>query len=933
MKQVKLFFLLSFVFSFSMQAQKIQPIPMDTSIHYGKLSNGLTYYIRHNKQPKDRAEFYIAQNVGAILEEDSQNGLAHFLEHMAFNGTRHYPDKNLINYLESIGVRFGTNINAYTSLDETVYNLSDVPTTRDGILDSALLVLHDWSSSILLENKEIDKERGVIREEWRQGQTALRRLWALSNKVTRAGSQYAKRDVIGDTAVINNFSYETLRRYYKKWYRPDLQAIIIVGDVNVALVESKIKALFADIPAPINPAQRIYYPIPDNKEPIVGIFTDPEMQSTQIRLDFKQEALPDDIRLSVEGYVLSLINRLISSMTDTRLDEIRQAPETPFAGTVSTISELTRTKDAYIFFCNPVMGKESLAINRLLKEAEIIKRFGFNNSELERAKTDLLSGYEKNYKERDQQKNNSLAREFARNFTSAEPVPGIEWEYKFISSVLPTLTLETINPIAKQYLKDTNIILTVTGPEKDGLIYPTKEDLLKEIASVKVAELTPYQEVLSKEPLIQKNLKPGKVKKSTVNKTMGTTEWILSNGIRIIFKATKFKEDEIKMYALSEGGSSLIPTETIASARYVTPVISQSGLGTFNQIELNKKLTGKIASASPGIGNYEEFVKGNSSVKDLETMLQLTNLYFSSPREDENAYNTLTKAARTYLENATLDPRNAYSDSISMILYGYNPRVLPNNIATLNKVNYPDMMRIYKERFGNPADFTFVFVGNIDEKTFKPLIETNLGSLKTTKIREKWFDNGLRIQKGTIYKEIDKPLKVNKITNYIRYRAVLPYTLNNDLLLTTIENLLDLRYTATIREEEGGSYGVGVSGYLSNRPIETGDLVIGFDTDPKIYKKMLGIIHSEIKSMAENGPKPEDLNKVKLNLLKKYKEDIAENNWWLQTISTYYRDGLNYYTDYEKMIESLRSEDIQVILKNFLEQNNVAEILLVPEKK
>jgi len=933
MKTIKLFLLFSFITCFSIHAQSLQPMPMDSTIRYGKLSNGLTYYIRHNEQPKNRAEFYIAQNVGSILEEDSQNGLAHFLEHMAFNGTKHYPGKNLINYFETIGVRFGYNINAYTSLDETVYNLSEVPTNREGIIDSALLVLHDWSNSILLDGDEIDKERGVIREEWRQGQTANRRIWAASNKVIMAGSQYAKRDIIGDTAVINNFSYQTLKDYYKKWYRPDLQAILIVGDIQVAQVEEKIKTLFADIPAPVNPAKRIFYPVPDNEEPIVGVFTDPEMQTTQVKLYFKQEPIPDEVKLSVQGYTLSIIKSLISSMARQRLDEIKQEPETPFTDTWSGFSSLVRTKDIFAFICNPVTGKEKAARERLLKESESIKRFGFTSSELERAKTDLLSNYEKIYNERDQQKNNRLVREYARHFLSAEPIPGIAWEYKFVSDHLPMISLEIINQVAKSLIGNKNIIFSITGPEKEGLAYPTNDELKQEIKAAQNAELKAYEDNVSNEPLIAKKLKPGKVKKVNINEILGTTEWTLSNGIKVIFKSTKFKEDEIRMAAWSDGGMSLLPQEDLASAMFVTDVINQSGLGTFNLTELNKKLTGKIASVEPGIGGYEENFKGSSSVKDIETMLQLTHLYFTAPREDKNAYQYVIKSFRTYLENAALDPENAYSDSITTTLYGHHPRVLLTNIETLEKVSYEKIKRIYKERFSNPADFTFEFVGNIDAETFKPLIELYLGSLKTNKNRETWKDNNIRIQKGQIHKEIFKPLKISKATNYIRYSADLPYNMSNRVVMNAIDNLLDLRYTATIREEEGGSYGVGVNGFISKKPVETSGLSIHFDTDPKLDKRMLEIVHAEIKSLAENGPKPEDLNKVKLNLIKQYKEDLTENGWWMQTISSYYKDGLNYCTDYEKTVEGLNAQDITKLAKTLLEQNNVTEILLLPENK
>jgi len=933
MKKLRTILLASIIIPVLVQAQNLQPIQRDSNIQYGKLANGLTYYIRHNEQPKQRAEFYIAQNVGAILEEDSQNGLAHFLEHMAFNGTKNFPGKNLINYLETIGVRFGDNINAYTSLDETVYNLSEVPTTREGIIDSALLVLHDWSSFILLNNSEIDKERGVIREEWRQGQDASLRLWTNSNKVTMAGSQYAKRDIIGDTAVINNFSHQTIKDYYKKWYRPDLQAILIVGDVDVMQIENKIKALFADIPAPINPAERIYYPVPDNEEPIVGVFTDPEMQTTQVSLYYKHAPIPDSVKQSVQGYATSIVLNLISSMTNKRLQEIKQEPETPFTNAGSDITDLVRTKDIFAFICSPVTGKEKEARVRLLKEAEIIKRYGFTSSELERAKTEMLSNYEKIFNERDQQKNYVLVSEYARNFLSAEPIPGIEWEYKFVSKNLPIINLEMVNQLSKEYLGDKNIIYTIKGPEKEGLVYPSNEEMRGEITTIRNADLKAYEDNVSLEPLIAKKLKPGRVKKTMVNETLGNTEWTLSNGIKVLFKSTKFKEDEIKMTAWSDGGLSVLPIEDLPSAMYTTSVISQSGLGNLNLTELNKKLAGKIASVIPNIGNYDESFRGSSSVKDFETMLQLTNLYFTAPRKDENSYQHVIKSMRTFLENAALDPENAYSDSITTTIYGHNPRVILQNMETLEKVDYNSIQRIYRERFSNPADFTFEFVGNIDEKTFKPLVELYLGSLKTGKNRETWKDNDLRIKKGQIYKEIEKPLKISKTSNYIRYSLDLPFNIKNRVLMSVIGDLLDLRYTATIREEEGGSYGVGVTGFITNKPIETGGLIINFDTDPKLYKRMLEIVHAEIKSLAVNGPKAEDLNKVKLNMMKQYHENLTENSWWMRTISSYYRDGLNYCTDYKKAVENIDSESIKAITQSIIDQDNLSQILLMPEKK
>jgi zinc protease len=931
MKSLKIFFLLLFAGTLNALAQGLLPAPMDTAIRYGKLSNGLTYYIRHNEQPKQRAEFYIAQNVGAILEEDNQNGLAHFLEHMCFNGTKNYPGKNFLNGFESRGVKFGDNINAYTSVDETVYNLSEVPTTSEGLIDSSLLILHDWSGFVSLEDAEIDQERGVIREEWRQGRNAARRIMQARNKVMLAGSKYAIRDVIGDTAVINNFKYETLRSYYKKWYRPDLQAILVVGDVNVDAIEAKIKKLFSDIPAPTNPAERTYFTIPDNEQPIVGVFTDPEMTETQILMFWKRAGMTDEMRKSVQGYGMNRVNSLISSMTNERLSNIAQEPGSPFGNAGAAVTDLVRTTDAFLFQCSPVKGKEKEARERLLKEAEIIKRFGFTESELERAKSEQLSYFEKADKERNQQKNGRLVAEYVRNFTQAESCPGIHWENEMAKQMLPSVTLAMVNQVATMYITDQNFVLTISGPEKEGLTYPSNQELLQEIAAAKAAKYEAYKDSVSSEPLIPKMPKPGKVKKVIENKELGTTEWILSNNMKIILKPTKFKDDEIRMSAWSFGGMSLIPQDDLISATLTTDVINQSGLGSFNQTELGKKLTGKIATVTPSISNYEEGFSGSSSVKDQETLMQLIHLYFTAPRKDPNAYELYMRQVHTYLENAVGNPQKEYTDSLNKIFYGYNPRIQVLNLETIQKADLNTIYRIYQERFANPADFTFTFVGNIDVATFKPLVEKYLGGLKTTKTYEKWKDNGLRLQSGLLHKDIVKPLKVSKTTINIRYSANMPFTLNNLVQMEAIASVLDLRYTATIREKEGATYGVGLRGNVLNTPIELATLAIRFDTDPKLVDKMLDIVHRELDTLALNGPTSEDLNKVKLNMIKQYKEDTQENNYWMNAINRFYKDKLNYPAEFEKTIEVMSMESIRTAAKELLKPGNRMEILLQPE--
>lgn len=932
MKQLLLTIVVLLSFSSINNAQVLTPLSLDSTIRYGKLENGLTYYIKHNKKPQERAEFYIAQKVGAILEEDSQNGLAHFLEHMAFNGTKNYPGKKLINYFESIGVKFGANINAYTSLDETVYNLSNVPVTREGIIDSALLVLHDWSSFILLEENEIDKERGVIREEWRQGQNASRRLWKESNKVIMEGSQYSKRDIIGDTAIINNFSYQTLRDYYKKWYRPDLQAVLVVGDIDVNVIERKIKEMFSDIPKPVNPAERTYFAVPDKANPIVGVFTDPEMQTTSISVDFRFDSDSDESKLSVEGYAVTLIRSLINNMTNSRFSEVVQEPGSPFSGISGYLTSVTRTKDAYSFSADPVSGKEKEARERLLIEIEKIARYGFTESELERAKSRIISSYEKSYNERDQQNNNTLVREFARNFLSAESAPGIKWEFEFAKKVLPQMQLDLINKYAKQHINGKSVVYTIYGPEKEGITYPDNNQLLGELENAKRAEINVYKDEITDMPLISEKIKAGKIKKQKAGLLEGTTELVLSNGIKVILKPTKFKDDEIRMSAWSDGGLSLLPIEDVPSAMFTTSVVRQSGLGNFKQTDLNKKLAGKIANVSPGISQYEESLNGISSVKDIETMLQLTWLTFKGPRVDENAYNMVIKSLKTMLENAALDPQNAYSDSINLITMNYHPRVFPVNLHLLDKVNYQTILKVYKERFSNPADFTFMFVGNFDEKNLLPLISKYLGSLKTGKNRENWKDNGLYYAKGKINREIEKKLKINKTTNSIIYTAEVKDDLKTRLLYSTLGNILRIRYTETIREAEGATYGVSVNGGISVKPKPSAIVSMSFSTDPKLSKRMVGIIHSELNTIAEKGPQEEYLSKVRLNLLKQYSENKQENSWWQNAISTKYREGYDLTDGYEKIIESITVDDIKKAASVLVEQNNVSEIILVPSE-
>lgn len=916
-------------------AQQVQPIPLDPKIRYGKLDNGLTYYIRANAEPKQRAEFFIAQNVGSILENDNQNGLAHFLEHMAFNGTKNFPGKGVISFLEKHGVKFGENINAYTALDETVYNLSDVPTIQEGVVDSALLVLHDWSSYITLDDKEIDSERGVIMEEWRTRFGADRRMWKESNKIKYPGSQYGIRDGIGDTAVIKHFKYDVIRDYYKKWYRPDLQAILVVGDIDVDKIEAKIKTLFSSIPKKENAGERPIYTVADNDKPIVALVSDKEANVTRITLEYKHEKLPAEIQLSVQGYAKGIADNLISTIIGERFNEITQQANAPFVGAMAGYGELVKSKDAFTMLAVPREGKEAEGLNALLLEAEKIKRFGFTNAELERAKTNMLKQFETSYKDRDHRKNNSLVTEYVRNFLHNEPVPGIEWEYQTIQAILPNLTVNVINQVAKSYITDKNLLVTITSPEKATVKVPNNDQVLAAITEAGKAQLTAKAEETLNKPLVEKAPVAGKVIKKGQNPKLGTTEWTLSNGVRVIFKPTTFKQDEILLSAYSEGGLSkvkdisLLPSATLAST-----IVGNNGLGSYSQVDLNKILTGKVVSVQPQITNYEEGFGGKSSVNDFETMMQLVYLYYTAPRKDDNAFSALINMYRTSLANSATDPRKAFSDTVNTLVTNRNPRTVIMNLNTITKVDQDKALAFFKERFANPADFTFILAGNVDPNNVKVsnAICTYLGGLKTTKVLEKFTDNNIRKPQGKVSNTFEKEMKTAKASNLVLYNGAMPYNIVNNTLVGAIGDILDIRYTESIREKEGGTYGVGVRAGISHQPIDNATLLMQFDTDPAKQSKLIGMIYDEVNEIVKNGPKTEDVQKVKQNLLKTYNENLRENGWWLNTVESYYHNQINYEDNYKNAVEAITPQSIQSTLAKLVSQGNVMEVVMKPTK-
>ncbi len=911
-----------------------EKLPMDPEVRYGKLDNGLTYYIRHNEQPKQRAEFHIAQAVGAILEEDHQNGLAHFLEHMAFNGTQHFPGKGIINYFESVGVNFGGNINAYTSIDETVYRLSDVPTYREGIIDSALLVMHDWSCGLLLLDEEIDAERGVILEEWRTGRTANRRIWKKLNELMYPGTQYAKRDVIGDTAVINNFEYQALRDYYHKWYGPDNQAIIVVGDIDVNAIEAKIKALWKDVPRRKNFGERPIYTVNHNDKPLVAIVTDPEAQESRIMMEYKFDQLPDVFKGTAQEYMLNLIRDLACDILNNRFSDLVLNPNASFAGAFCHYGETAKKMDAFQVTMVPKAGRETEAYNDLIYQLEKMRRYGFTNAELERVKNDKMTAIQQAYNERNTRKNISIARECIRHFENGESMPGAEWEYEFVQATLPLVNLDAVNNVG-QSLVHTNPTVAIAGPEKEGIQIPSEEAILATLAGqTELAIEAPVEEVIDSE-LVKKAPKKGAIKTFAKNEGFGFTEWTLKNGIKVVIKPTDFKSDEILMQAFSKGGKTQVATEDLPSAELATTIVSMSGIGRFTAPQLEKALSGKTVSVSPEISENIERINGSSSVKDLETMLQLTYLYFTAPRRDEEAYQTTLALLRNQLSNRDKNPKAAFSDSVQMMSSNHSERTLLFNNELLEKADLDKALEIYKARFANPADFTFIFVGNINpnDPKVRDMICQWLGGLKTKKTREEVIDHHVTVALGMQKNYFSRKMETTTASNRIQYTSYdMPYTMANDLNMEMIGRILSTRYLESIREREGGSYGVGTYGYMTPLPTPRAGLLMQFDTDPKKQERLMEIIHEEIQTIIENGPLENDLQKEKESMLKDFQEDLENNKYWTSALYQYYMYGINNIRDYKPAVEAITGQTVQETLKKLVSSGNVFEVVMFPEK-
>jgi zinc protease len=907
-------------------------VPVDSAARMGRLPNGISYYIRHNEEPKERASFYMIQNVGALLENDDQNGLAHFLEHMAFNGTQNFPGKGIINTLEKHGVQFGRNINAYTSYGETVYNLSDVPVNHAGLVDTCLLVLNDWADYLLLTDEEIDAERPVIGEEWRTRRTADFRMQRKYMPVLLKGSKYMVRDVIGDLDVIKHFKYETLRNFYTEWYRTDLQAIAIVGDIDVDAVEQKVKALLSTIQPVENPPKREFYPVPDHKEPLYVLATDKEADGYSVDLYIKHKA-PAPSEKNLNYLREQTIQSLFGMMTRDRISELLRKGVPPFVMGNIDYGGLVNGYEAMSISATSKPDQDKMAFKSIYTEAERIYQHGFTPGELERAKTNLLTSYESRYKQRDKINNDQYARDFKAYYIDGEPLTSMDFDWNFIQKVLPTISVEEISAKAKQWMTKENRVVIVMGPDKPEAKHLTQEQAFALMDSIDNAPVEPYKDLVVSSDLISKQLKGSKIKSTRKLPEFNAVEWTLGNDAKVVFRKADYEKDQVSLIAMSNGGSSKEDNDKVASAMMLNQFMGAFGVGNYNATDLKKALTGKKVSMNVSLSDLNETYNGSSTPKDFETMMQLLYLQFENPRFDKEAYDALLGRYKAYIANMANDPEKIMNDSLDLIMTCHNPRTKLMTPELFDEVSLDQMEAIYKDRFVDAGDFIYFIVGNIDEATAKTMAEKYIGSLTDLRRKESWIDRNVEGPKGKTQREIVIPVEVKKSTVAVNFEAKMEYTPEQNLLLSLFRDILNLRYVDEIREKEGGTYGVRVSTSSSKFPKQKKTLELMFDTDPDKAQSMKAILYREIDKIAANGPTTEDLAKAVKNLQKNREQSKLHNSYWLGALNTYYFYAINPDDpkNFENILQSVTPAKVQEFVKTFLSKADVVDIIFKPK--
>ena len=904
-------------------------IPIDPNVKVGTLPNGLTYYIQNNGKPEDKVELRLAVNAGSIMETERQLGLAHFMEHMNFNGTKNFEKNDLIDYLQSIGVKFGADLNAYTSFDETVYILP-IPSDDPEKLEKGFQILEDWAHNTTLSEEAIDGERGVVLEELRLRLGAEERMQKVTLPKIVYGSKYADRLPIGTKENLENFSYGDVRDYYNTWYRPDLMAVIAVGDLDVATMESKIKEHFSRIDKPVNPAKREAYKLPNHEETLIAIASDKEAAFSQVQVLYKDHFEAPEVK-TVNDFRDRLVKNMFSTMINNRLEELRNSANPPFVFGFSYYGgTLARTKNAYQSFAQVSPEGQMAGLRAILEENERVKRFGFQQAEFERAKKSLLARLEKQYNDRDKIESNRLVGQYIYHYLENNPIPGIAWEYDMTKRLLPTIKLEEVSALIKGFLHDDNRVIVMTGPEKEGLQQVTEQEVRTLLEGIKTAEITPYQDEAVRSELIESMPAPGSIVSSETNPDLGITTLTLSNGARVSYKKTDFKNDEVLFQAYSPGGTSLYSDEDYIATAFANNGLTEAGIGGLSLTDMNKFMSGKIARVSPRIGAYSENFNGSAAPKDLETLFQMVYLYFTSLNKDQEAFNSFITKQKSFLGNLMANPQFYFQDQIGKIRNEGNPRYVGFPTAEkMDAADYDLAYEKYQERFADAGDFHFYFVGNIDEAQLKKYASAYIASLPGRNSNEAYVPAEFRrkdtYQKYVINRGSDPKSNVNII-----WEEEIPFDSDTEMAINALGEVLTIKLIEKLREEEGGVYGVGARGNLSKISYSNLTFSISFPCGPENVDKLVAAALGEVEKIKKEGVTPEDMAKVKETYLVKHKEDMKTNRFWITNMLQADQQDRNLESmmELEAKLETLTSEDIQKVAQTYLDKNYFLGILM-----
>lgn len=891
-------------------------LPKDPAVLLGKLDNGMTYYIRANSEPKNRAEFYILHHVGAILENDDQNGLAHFLEHMAFNGTKNFPKKKLLNFLEHNGVKFGNDVNAFTTQDMTCYNISDVPTTREGILDSCVQILCDWSGDISLDADEIDAERGVISEEFRTRRNSNWRLSQAMIQLVAKGSKYAERDVIGPLSNIQNFKHQLIRDFYHTWYRPEFQAIIIVGDFDARAMEARVKRMAGALPKRKTPIQKPSFQIPPAKGVDFGYYHDPEVTLNQVNLIYKLPALAKEDK-NVKSYQDGIVRQLVVSLINSRFAELAQQEEKPFVMGMSQYTNIFEPIDLMFLVAIGQPGSLQSTLKGIITESQRIRQNGFTETEIAREKADLERALQKAFDERNKRQNAQFVGEYIEHFTKNEPIPPIEVEYQLAKSIIPSISVAMVNAMVGQLLDGKNLAIFAGTPESEKENIPTEAQVENLFNTIYDSNLEAWVDNVKEEPLLAKRPKPGRVAATKKNKKFGTTEWVLSNGVKVIVKPTDFKEDQVLLSGFAPGGNSLLKDSDIPSSMMAGSVLNSCGLGNFDATELSKLLAGKNVSASASIDNYQSSISGSSSAKleELEVMFQLIYLHFTEPRFDEKGFNNMMQIMKTAISGQESNPDFIFQKTLSKALTGDNIRRAMPSLELLDKVSLDRIKKVYAERFANAQNFTFVIVGNVNVKELKPLVEYYLGSLPAGG-KEYWRDDGVRTLAKSYSNSYDQKMEDPKTRVALVWQGKAEFSIENLVKADALSQILDLRCVEEVREEQGGTYAVHSDLSIGSKPVESATALFMFDTDPAKADELVPIVERIFHNLSTS-ISATDVEKVKKHMAKSHEDALRRNSYWVSMLSRLALTGVDAYTGYDKQVKALSPASLQKAAQSF----------------